>query len=56
MPRALIAETINLIVVLSGRGAARRVTELSTVRELAPNGDYVLLSSNLDPNPEGDRT
>jgi type IV secretion system protein TrbB len=45
VPRALIAETINLIVVLTGRGAERRVAELAAVRALAPNGDYVLVSS-----------
>lgn len=56
VPRALIAETINLIVVLAGRGSKRRVAELAAVRELAPNGDYVLLSSIHEANPEGDRT
>jgi P-type conjugative transfer ATPase TrbB len=34
VPRALIAETINLIVVLAGRGAARRLTELARVEGL----------------------
>ena len=47
VPRALIAETIDLIVVLSGRGAARRLTELARVEGLDANGDYVL-------NPAGD--
>ena len=42
VPRALIAETINVVVVLVGRGSERRVAELAAVRELAPNGDYVL--------------
>ena len=28
VPRSLIAETINVIAVLAGRGAARRLTEL----------------------------
>ena len=32
VPRALIAETIDLIAVLSGRGAARRLTELGPHR------------------------
>ncbi|HTO60066.1 MAG TPA: P-type conjugative transfer ATPase TrbB [Bradyrhizobium sp.] len=48
VPRPLIAETINVIVVLAGRGSERRVAELATVRELAPNGDYVLVSADLD--------
>jgi type IV secretion system protein VirB11 len=42
VPRALIAETIDLIAVLAGRGAARRLAELSVVRDLSSTGDYVL--------------
>ncbi len=40
VPRALIAETIDLIAVLNGRGSARRLTELATVEGLNPDGDY----------------
>ncbi|MCQ9156708.1 P-type conjugative transfer ATPase TrbB [Acidomonas methanolica] len=42
VPRALIAETIDVIAVLSGRGSARRLAELATVRGLTPEGDYIL--------------
>jgi len=42
VPRALIAETINLIAVLAGRGAERRLIELSVVQGLGRNGDYVM--------------
>jgi type IV secretion system protein VirB11 len=35
VPRALIAETIDLVAVLSGRGSARRLTELARVEGLA---------------------
>ncbi|TWB03494.1 type IV secretion system protein VirB11 [Gluconacetobacter diazotrophicus] len=42
VPRALIAETIDVIAVLSGRGSARRLTELATVQGLSPDGDYIL--------------
>src|SRR5205085_11248662 len=42
VPRALIAETINLIAVLAGRGPARRLVELATVDGLGLSGDYVL--------------
>jgi P-type conjugative transfer ATPase TrbB len=42
VPRALIAETIDLIAVLAGRGAARRLSELAVVEGLGPTGDYVL--------------
>ncbi|HEV2605610.1 MAG TPA: P-type conjugative transfer ATPase TrbB [Microvirga sp.] len=42
VPRALIAETIDLIAVLTGRGSARRLTELARVEGLSPAGDYQL--------------
>ena len=42
VPRALIAETIDVIAVLSGRGPSRRLTELAAVTGLGPNGDYQL--------------
>jgi type IV secretion system protein TrbB len=42
VPRALIAETINVIAVLSGRGVARRLGELASVSGLGPSGDYNL--------------
>lgn len=42
VPRALIAETINLIAVLTGRGADRRLAELAAVSGLGTVGDYSL--------------
>ena len=45
VPRALIAETIELIAVLAGRGAARRLTELAIVKGLGPTGDYIVASA-----------
>ena len=42
VPRALIAETIDVIAVLAGRGSARRLTELAEVNGLSSTGDYVL--------------
>ncbi|MBR1162977.1 P-type conjugative transfer ATPase TrbB [Bradyrhizobium elkanii] len=42
VPRALIAETINIIAVLSGRGADRRLAELARVDGLGATGDYSL--------------
>ena len=42
MPRELIAETVEIIAVLSGRGSARRLTELVAVQGLA-GGDYRLI-------------
>jgi type IV secretion system protein VirB11 len=41
VPRALIAETIDLIAVLAGRGSARRLVELARVDGLS-DGDYRL--------------
>ena len=40
VPRALIAETIDLVAVLSGRGSARRLAELARIEGLGPDGDY----------------
>lgn len=53
VPRALIAETINVIAVLTGRGASRRLTELAVVEGLGPEGDYVL-APVIDPSSTGD--
>jgi Flp pilus assembly CpaF family ATPase len=40
VPRALIAETIDLVAVLAGRGSHRRLVELARVDGLGPDGDY----------------
>jgi type IV secretion system protein VirB11 len=42
VPRALIAETIDVIAVLAGRGTNRRLAELATVKGLDPSGNYIL--------------
>ncbi|NCP44605.1 MAG: P-type conjugative transfer ATPase TrbB [Sphingomonadales bacterium] len=42
VPRPLIAETIDLIAVLAGRGSQRRLVELSQVIGLDSAGDYHL--------------
>jgi type IV secretion system protein TrbB len=42
VPRALIAETVNVIGVLDGRGADRRLSELAHVTGLGTSGDYSL--------------
>ncbi|RWX12863.1 P-type conjugative transfer ATPase TrbB [Rhizobium leguminosarum] len=52
VPRALIAETIDLVAVLSGRGTTRRLAELGRVESLTPDGDY-RVSPATQP-PEGD--
>jgi len=48
VPRALIAETIDLVAVLSGRGSARRLSELARVDGLRPDGDYRVAPAVLD--------
>ncbi|RWX69332.1 P-type conjugative transfer ATPase TrbB [Mesorhizobium sp. M4B.F.Ca.ET.089.01.1.1] len=54
VPRALIAETIDLVAVLSGRGPARRLTELARIDGLGPDGDY--RTSQATPNNTGDKS
>ncbi len=45
VPRALVAETIDLIAVLSGRGSQRQLSELSFVEGLNAEGDYQITSA-----------
>lgn len=52
VPRALIAETIDVVAVLSGRGATRRLAELGRVEGLGPDGDYRVRPATQP--PEGD--
>jgi type IV secretion system protein VirB11 len=42
VPRALIAETIDVIAVLAGRGSARHLAELAQVKGFNTSGDYHL--------------
>ncbi|WP_027061094.1 P-type conjugative transfer ATPase TrbB [Mesorhizobium loti] len=53
VPRALIAETIELVAVLSGRGAHRRLAELARVEGLGLTGDYAITPATLE--SQGDR-
>ena len=52
VPRALIAETIDLVAVLSGRGSNRRLAELARIEGLRPDGDYHVTPAT--PPPSGD--
>ena len=59
VPRALIAETIDLIAVLAGRGSARRLVELARVEGLGVDGDYRVVPTvgaptSLAPSLQGD--
>lgn len=51
VPRALIAETIDVIAVLVRDGTGRRLAELVRVDGLTPSGDYAL--SPLSPPTQG---
>jgi len=53
VPRAMIAETIDVIAVLAGRGAERRLAELAVVEGLGASGDYALRPAQF-PTPQGD--
>lgn len=48
VPRALIAETVDLIAVLSGRGEERRLVELASVEGLGPDQEYRLQRADQD--------
>ena len=63
VPRALIAETIDIVAVLSGRGSLRRLSELARVEGLGPDGDYRIAPAVIEgdgdpalltPSPEGE--
>ena len=50
MPRALIAETIDMIAVLTGRGGQRRLAGIWQVGDLSPAGAYVVEPLGLGPD------
>ncbi len=49
VPRRLIAEAIDMIVFISGRGLARRVDTVARVAGLDPDGGYAVLDLTPDP-------
>lgn len=52
VPRALIAETIDIVAVLAGRGSSRRLVEIALVDGLDPaTGDYRTLEAKLETTP-----
>ena len=55
VPRRLIAEAVNLIVFISGRGLQRRVSSIARVAGVDPDGGYGLIELlNPDPEPTGE--
>ena len=57
VPRRLIAEAIDLILFIAGRGAARRVETILSVSGLDASGDYLTapLQARLSPSTEETR-
>jgi len=52
VPKALIAETIDVVAVLRGRGSDRRLADLVTIAGLDPaTGDYRVLSAEVGGEP-----
>jgi len=55
VPRRLIADAIDLIVFIEGRGIARRIAAIEAVEGLDTAGDYALRSLAADhSDPEGE--
>lgn len=56
VPRRLIADAIDTVVFISGRGRARRIETIARVTGLGPDGNYALLdlTPNTDPQPNGE--
>ena len=54
VPRRLIAEAVDMIVFIAGRGAARRIETIARVTGLDPDGTYRLRDLTPDPDPKGE--
>ena len=55
VPRRLIAEAIDLVTFIEGRGTARRIAAILAVEGVDAAGDYALRPLTPDPsNPEGE--
>jgi P-type conjugative transfer ATPase TrbB len=49
VPRRLIAEAIDLVVFIAGRGAARRIAAVVRVEGVTAGGDYALAEITIQP-------
>jgi P-type conjugative transfer ATPase TrbB len=56
VPRHLIAEAIDLVVFIAGRGLARRVETVARVAGLDPDGNYTVLDLSNPHAPQGEQT
>jgi len=55
VPRQLIAEAIDIIVFIAGRGTSRRIETIARVTGLDPEGRYALADTSPPPKPQGAR-
>lgn len=56
VPRHLIADAIDLVIFIAGRGSARRITSIASVNGLTTQGDYALTEQLPPHSQQGDRT
>jgi len=54
VPRPLIADAIDIIVFIAGRGLARRVETIARVVGLDPDGGYSVIDITPTPQTQGD--
>lgn len=56
VPRRLVAEAVDMIVFIAGRGTARRIETIAHVAGLDPDGGYAVvdLTPTLTPDLQGD--
>src|SRR3546814_571759 len=52
VPRRLIAEAIDMIVFIAGRGLARRIETIARVAGVDPDGGYVFIDLTPDQHPQ----
>ena len=54
VPCPLIADAIDIIVFIAGRGLARRVETIARVVGLDPDGGYAVIDITPNPQAQGD--
>lgn len=55
VPRQLIAEAIDVVVFITGRGTSRRIDTIARVTGLDAQGAYALADTSPPPKPQGAR-
>jgi P-type conjugative transfer ATPase TrbB len=54
VPRRLVAEAIDMIVFIAGRGTARRIETIARVAGLDPDGGYSVVDLTPTPTPDNE--